>query len=146
MIPLWDLLSSRWKWTRQDNKETLSVWPPTPGDSTAELSIPSGKLVGLRSGGSTHSRRLPAEAFPRKPQTAAKWVNKSAWGRGRGRMLCPEGRQFAKSFIMSQTYRLSHVGEPSVILKSLFSLPPSPPTLTFLLQLHKICLHGILRG
>lgn len=92
------------------------------------------------------ANKYQLKLFLGEPQTREKWVNKTASGGWSARILCPEGRQFAKSIVMSQTYCFGGSGSSWMLfLKKAFT--PSSPLLTFLkLQLHKICLHGTLAG
>lgn len=109
VIPLWDLLSSRWKPIQPDNKKNI-VRMTCDARRVLQQSCRYNQvnrpfflfLFPRNTATTLRANKYQQKLFLGEPQTGAEWVNKTASGGWSARILCPGGRQFAKSFIMSR--------------------------------------------
>ncbi len=124
MIPLWDLLSARWKMVCWDGGggggKHCSFWPLMPADFTLKLSILSSKLVISRKLQQEHSQwvnintRLPTDPLRGKKNETnvdSRWTGLT--------YSAPSGLTVAKSFIMLS----AHVTLSWQIILKAFSFP-----------------------
>lgn len=74
------------------------------------------------------ANKYQLKLFLGEPQTREEWVNKTASGGWSARILCPEGRQFAKSIVMSQTYCFGDAAAAECCFLKKKPFTPAPPT------------------